>query len=482
MDKYFLTIDLGTTSVKLLTWNAEGEVIGRDQFPVALSFPFAGAVEFHPDTLLEMLIQRIKHVQHFPEGIGITNQRETTVVWDTDGKPVYPAIVWQDRRTARWCSDNRDKAEYLYRKTGLMLDPYFSLSKLVWILENISHREPVFFGTLDTYVLWKLTGGKSHCTDYTNASRTMMFNIHTLEWDQDIIDEFSLQDVVFPSVVPSHSHFGEIESGKKRYVPVQAVLGDQQASFLGQGCFRIGAIKNTYGTGCFLMANCGRKYPANGEKLLVTLASFEDNPQPVYVLEACAFSAGVVMEWLQSLGFFQDPDETEKLAREAKMTDDVLLVPAFWGLGAPHWDPYARGAIFGLTPNVGKKEIVRAALEAVALESTDLVHAMEQHVSAMEELSVDGGMSRNRYLMQLQSDLSGRIVRVFPEVEATSLGVFYLMASSLGLLKRNFIEAKRKEGTVFTPSMEEEKRREHLEKWRRGIERVKGWSVHDEAL
>ena len=482
MNAYFLTIDLGTTNVKLLTWNTTGEIIERNQFPVTLTYPLPGGVEFDPNALLSTLKEKLTQLKYRPRGIGITNQRETTIVWDESGKLVYPAIVWQDRRTARWCTENRDKTEFLYRKTGLMLDPYFSLSKLVWILNNVSCKKPVYFGTLDTYVLWKLTGGKSYYTEYTNASRTMMFNIYTLEWDQDIIREFSLQDVIFPAVVPSTYHFGEFPLGAHAYSPVQAVLGDQQASFLGQGCFTPGVMKNTYGTGCFLMANCGRAYPKQSRKLLTTLASFEDDRKPVYALEGCAFSAGVLMEWLQTLGFYQDPHETEKLAREAKKFDDLLLIPAFWGLGVPYWDPYARGALFGLTPNVGKKEIVYAALEAVALESTDIMKSMEQVVPETKEMTVDGGMSRNQYLMQLQADLSGKAIRVFPEVEATSLGVFYLMAASHGLLKRDFIEAKRQKGTVFTPAVAEEERKRHLEKWQRGIERVRGWSSHEKTL
>jgi len=478
MGDFFLTVDLGTTSVKLIWWSEKGEKVLEDSFPVELRFPFEGGVEFDPETMVEELVKRINHSPFPLQGMGITNQRETTIVWNEEGKLVYPAIVWQDRRTATWCEAHREKEDWLFQKTGLFLDPYFSLSKLVWILEKVKTSHPLYFGTLDTYVLWVLTAGKVFSTDYTNASRTLIFNLHNLCWDEEIIKEFELEKVLFPQVVPSFHLRGETQITTSS-VPVYVVLGDQQASFLGQGCFEKGSTKNTYGTGCFLMTNQGKDWPEDTRRLLITLASLEED-EPIFALEASTFSAGVIIEWLKRIGLIKSPQDIEEMAVHARPLEEFLLVPAFCGLGAPYWDPFARGAILGLTPQVGKEELVRGALEAVAFEVGDLIKIIDEiSPGEIKELSVDGGLSQSRYLLQFQADLSGKTIRVFPEKEATSLGVFYLWANRSGLLSREFIEEKKQKALIFEPRGEEKERKKLEKKWQRGIDKVRGWAKNE---
>ncbi len=478
MEKFFLTVDLGTTSVKLIWWNEKGEKIEEDSFPVELHFPFEGGVEFDPKAMVKELVKRINHSPFSLQGMGITNQRETTIVWDEEGQLVYPAIVWQDRRTANWCEAHREKEEWLFQKTGLFLDPYFSLSKLVWILEQVKTSYSLYFGTLDTYVLWVLTAGEVFSTDYTNASRTLMFNLHNLCWDEEIIKEFKLEKVLFPEVMPSFYPRRETKITASP-IPIYVVLGDQQASFLGQGCFEKGSTKNTYGTGCFLMTNWGNSWPKDTRRLLITLASLEED-KPVFALEASTFSAGVIIEWLKRIGLIKSPQDIEKLAENAHPLEELILIPAFCGLGAPYWDPFARGAILGLTPQVGKEELVRGVLEAVAFEVGDLMKIIDEiSPGGIGEISVDGGLSQSKYLLQFQADLSGKTIRVFPEKEATSLGVFYLWANRSGLLSRKFIEKKRQEALVFAPQEEEKKREKLWKKWQKGIEKVKGWAKNE---
>jgi len=478
MGNFFLTVDLGTTSVKLIWWSEKGEKVGEDSFPVELRFPFEGGVEFDPEIMVKELVKRINQSPFPLQGMGITNQRETTLVWDEAGKLVYPAIVWQDRRTATWCEAHREKEEWLFQKTGLFLDPYFSLSKLVWILEKVKISRPLHFGTLDTYVLWVLTGGKVFSTDYTNASRTLIFNLRSLCWDEEIIKEFDLEKVLFPQVVPSFHLRGETQITASR-IPVYVVLGDQQASFLGQGCFERGSTKNTYGTGCFLMANWGNDWPEDTQRLLVTLASLEED-KPIFALEASTFSAGVIIEWLKRIELIKSSQDIERMAESARPLEELLLVPAFCGLGAPYWDPFARGAILGLTPQVGKEELVRGALEAVAFEVGDLIRIIDGiSPEGIREISVDGGMSQSRYLLQFQADLSGKIIRVFPEKEATSLGVFYLWANRSGFLSREFIEERKQKTLIFEPRGEEKEREKLWKKWQRGIDKVRGWAKNE---
>ncbi|MBP8933070.1 MAG: glycerol kinase [Candidatus Atribacteria bacterium] len=474
MTQYFLTIDLGTTSVKLIVWDKEGQKVYQASFPVKLDYPREGWVEFDPELVVEDLFKKIKEVPFPIESVGITNQRETTVVWDENGKLLYPAIVWQDRRTAEWCERHRDKTRWLREKTGLPLDPYFSLGKLAWIRHHSGFSTKCYFGTLDTFVIWRLTNGKSLVTDHTNASRTMVYNIHQLGWDQEIIKEFDLDSVIFPEIHSSFSTFGKFRLQGKE-IPIRVILGDQQASFLGQGCFCKGDTKNTYGTGCFLMTNLGDDVKEISENLIITIASLEKD-HPIYALEGSAFNAGVLMDWLVKLGLVSNPVETELCAREAIITKDLLILPAFTGLGAPYWDPYARGAIFGITPQIGKNEIIRAALEAVAFESGELIREMDTLVGLGGEIIVDGGMTKNKLLMQIQADISGKKIKIFPEAEATSMGVFYLMGNRLGFLDRKFIEDKKKNSEEYIPHSTQEERDLLWNKWIKGIERVKGWA------
>ncbi|HSV31438.1 MAG TPA: FGGY family carbohydrate kinase [Atribacteraceae bacterium] len=480
MDRYFLTIDLGTTSVKLMVWDRTGKTISREVYPVELAYPKPGWVECDPEAIAWSVQEALGKIDVPLEGIGLATQRETTVIWDGGGTPLYPAIVWQDRRTSPWCEAHQKERGFLYSRTGLILDPYFSLSKLVWLLEHVPKGTVPYFGTLDSFLLWKLTGGQSYLTDYTNASRTMVYNIFSLEWDREIIRMFSLEGVNFPRAVSSFHRFGETKT-RRGTVPILAMLGDQQSSFLGQGCLKPGDVKNTYGTGSFLLAHCGDTTPCHSEGLIVTLAS-QVSDRPVFALEASAFSAGALMEWLKNTGLITHAGETDDLARQARTIDDLVIIPAFCGLGAPHWDPYARGAMLGLTPAVGRAEIVRACLEAVALESAALIEQLCLSVPGITEITVDGGMSQNAFLMQFQADVSGKNIRLFPDPEATSLGVFFLMANRLGYLEQEYLLEKRFSGTLYTPKMSESERRRYLAKWQRGIERVRGWSRHDEKL
>ncbi|MEI6156786.1 MAG: FGGY family carbohydrate kinase [Atribacterota bacterium] len=481
MGHFFLTIDVGTTSVKLIVWDEGGQKVYRDSFSVHLNYPREGWVELDPHALFQKMKERMDALEYDFSGVGIANQRETTILWDGEGKAVYPAIVWQDRRTADWCQIHQEKEKWLFEKTGLYLDPYFSLSKIVWILNEIgSYPGPLHFGTLDSYLVWKLTGGQSYITDYTNASRTLVFNLQKLAWDEEIIREFGLQKIFFPLPGPSFQEFGKIFLKNKK-VPLYVILGDQQASFLGQGCFQERDTKNTYGTGCFVMMNCGAKRPDVPRGFLVTLATL-DQGEPVFVLEGSALSAGVVMEWLVNLGIISYPGEAEQIARQAVSTHHLLMVPSFTGLGAPYWDPFARGALLGISPQIGKNEIVRASLQAVAFESADLLKVMENSFSPIHYISVDGGMSQNSFLMQFQADISEKAIHVFPDSEATSLGVYYLLGKRLGFLDRDFIENMKRAARIYEPAMDSKERNRLWNLWKKGIERVKGWAKNEEKV
>ena len=452
-------------------------------------YPRPGWVEHDPRDLLTSQLESFRAALRAGNispaqvaAVGIANQRETVLVWDRfTGKPVYNAIVWQCRRTSAYCEEiKKEHGERIYARTGLNADAYFSASKIRWILDNVpfarsrAEAGELLFGTVDTFLLWHLTGGKVHATDYTNASRTMLFNIHTLSWDDELCDLFGIPRRILPQVFPSGAMYGKTSAellGAE--IPVCALVGDQQAALFGQLCVREGDVKNTYGTGCFLLMNTGKKAVASRGGLLTTLTASLGEPD--YALEGSVFVAGAVVQWLRDgLGVIQTAADSERVALSVPDTGGVTVVPAFVGLGAPHWDPECRGTIGGITRGTTAAHIVRAALESVALQTFDVVHAMEQDRRAvLTRLCVDGGMSANDFLMQFQADILGTEV-VRPAVqETTALGAAYLAGLACGYyrdvdsLRRNGEEAR-----VFVPQMEDAARAEKLRAWEEALGRA----------
>ncbi len=415
-------------------------------------------------------------------GIGITNQRETTVVWDRKtGQPVYHAIVWQDRRTASYCDELKAAgyAATIQQKTGLIIDAYFSATKLKWILDNVegtrkkAENGELAFGTIDTWLVWKLTNGKVHVTDVSNASRTMLFNIHSLQWDEELLKLFNIPASVLPEVKSSSKIYGEHEG-----VPVAGIAGDQQAALFGQMCTQPGMVKNTYGTGCFMLMNTGEKAITSKNNLLTTIA-WEVDGKTEYALEGSVFIAGAVVQWLRDeLKIIRTSAEVEKLAAQVKDTDGVYIVPAFAGLGAPHWNQHARGSVFGLTRGSSNAHIARAALDSIAYQTHDVLKAMEADSDIhIKELRVDGGATVNNALMQFQSDiLNTKVVR--PKItETTALGAAYLAGLAVGYWKN--VEEIRQQWQVdkaFAPSMDDGKRNDLVNGWQRAVNAAVAWA------
>ena len=420
-------------------------------------------------------------------GIGITNQRETTIIWDKEtGEPIYNAIVWQCRRSAKMIeqlvADGLE--EYVIKTTGLIPDPYFSASKIAWILENVpgaaklAEKGRLLFGTVDTWLIYNLTGGKVHVTDYTNASRTMLFNIHDLCWDQKLLDYFKIPRSMLPEVKPSSCIYGYTKAGiLGGHIPVAGAAGDQQAALFGQCCFEPGEAKNTYGTGCFLLMNTGKKIYHSQNGLLITIAA-SDNDEVNYALEGSVFVAGAVMQWLRDgLRMLEDTPKSIEYATKVDDTNGVYIVPAFTGLGAPHWDSYAKGTIVGLTRGCCKEHFVRAALESIAYQTNDVLKAMQEDTGIqLKALKVDGGASQNDFLMQFQSDISNCIVNRPQVVETTALGAAYLagLATNFWTSKQDIIDNWKLERN-FTPLMEETKRQELLSGWDKAIRFTLMW-------
>ena len=486
--KYILALDQGTTSSRAIVFDKQGRVCGKAQQEFKQIYPKPGWVEHDPHDIYgsqvgvisEALIRAGVSVDSIA-AIGITNQRETTFVWErATGRPVYNAIVWQCRRTADYCEElKRDGlADMIYQKTGLVLDAYFAATKLKWILDNVdgargrAEKGELLFGTVDTYLMWQLSKGKIFATDYTNASRTMLFNIHTLKWDDDLLQLFDIPRGMLPEVYPSGHNFGLTDDAFiGREIPICSVVGDQQAALFGHLAVNSGDVKNTYGTGCFLLMNTGDKAVLSTNGLVTTLAAgITDKPQ--YVLEGSVFIGGAINQWLRDeMRMIKSAKETENYAVRVPSTDGVYVVPGFAGLGAPYWDADARGTIVGITRGTQKEHFIRACLESIDYQVYDLVAAMQRDADVkITNLNVDGGASANNFLMQFQADiLDANVVR--PMVtETTALGASYLAGLTIGYWKdiddiRSNVEVDK----VFVPHMDEHTRRDLIEGWQKAV-------------
>jgi glycerol kinase len=488
---YILAIDQGTTGSRAVVYDKQGKKVSGAYHEFPQYFPKPGWVEHDPKEIWQSVNKSIQAaLSKIPVGkiaaIGITNQRETTVVWDKiTGEPVYNAIVWQCRRTAERCDllkKNNKKVEAIRKKTGLPIDAYFSATKIEWILKNVkgvsekANKGRLIFGTTDTWVLWKLTGGASHATDYTNASRTMLFNIEKLKWDEELLKEFSIPKSLLPKVLPSSGIFGKTAKNGKLSagIPIAGIAGDQQAALFGQACFEPGTMKNTYGTGCFLLLNTGDKRVESKNGLITTLGAGVSS-KPVYVLEGSVFVAGSAIHWLRDgLGLLKCGCDSEKMAQAVKDNAGVYFVPALVGLGAPYWDQNARGAIYGITRGTNKNHIVRAAIEAMCYQTKDVVEAMQKDSGLkIKNLKIDGGASVNNFLCQFQSDIL-RIKVIRPKViEITSLGAAYLAGLAVGFWK-NPAEIKKcwQLDRVFTPQMPQPQSKKLYSGWLTAIKRT----------
>ena len=492
--EHILALDQGTTSSRALVFDRHGAMVALAQQEFAQHFPQAGWVE-HDATEIwrtqlavarEALARAGLQASQL-RALAITNQRETTVLWDrTTGKPVAPAIVWQDRRTAAVCDALRLRwAARIQRKTGLVLDAYFSATKLQWLLDHVpgvrarAEAGELAFGTVDAWLLWNLTGGRAHATDASNAARTLLFNIHTLQWDEELLRLFNIPAAVLPHVHPSSGVFGESDPALLgAAVPIAGVAGDQQAATFGQACFAPGMAKNTYGTGCFMLMNTGTAAVTSRHKLLATVAWLGPHTPACYALEGSVFMAGATIQWLRDgLQIIRSAVEVESLAASVPDTQDVYLVPAFAGLGAPDWDGHARGTLLGMTRGTTRAHIARAALEAVALQTADVFHAMGQDAGVpLSELRVDGGASRNDLLMQLQADYLGVPVLRPALTETTAFGAAGLAGLASGLWSgADELSALWQLQRRFEPRLPEASRRAKLARWREAVERARGW-------
>lgn len=487
-----LAIDQGTTSSRAILFSQDGKILNVQQKELKLYYPENGWVEqdahdiWH-DTL--GVCRKLLSVIGANEasniaGIGITNQRETTVLWDRyTGEPVYNAIVWQDRRTVEFCKDLKSKGleESIRSKTGLLIDPYFSATKIRWILDNVegvrarAERGEIVFGTIDSYLLWKLTDGKSHITDATNAARTMLFNVVTQQWDDELLKIFGIPRSILPEISDNASDFGKVETqhfGKG--LSVYGMAGDQQAALIGQSCFKRGMVKSTYGTGCFALMNIGDKFAQSQNRLLTTIA-YRLNGQPHYAVEGSIFVAGAAVQFLRdNLGFFANAAQSEALARSVDNTDGVYFVPAFTGLGAPHWNPDARGCISGLTRESSKAHITRAALEAQAYQTHDLLDAMERDTSQkLECIRVDGGLVANSFVCQFLADILRVRIEVPHVIETTAWGAASLAGLQCGLFADiHAVESAWKSDKIYSPCMDEHQRLVLIKGWKRAIEAI----------
>ena len=482
MGKYLLAIDQGTSSTRSVLYDDKGRFIDSSQLEFKQYFPKEGWVEHNPEQIWESvlstlasLVKRNSLVSKDIASIGITNQRETTIVWDKkDGKPIYNAIVWQDRRTADFCSELNDQTEMVNSKTGLTMDPYFSSTKVNWILNHVKGARKralageLLFGTIDSYLIWKLSGGKSHKTDVTNASRTMLFNIEEQKWDEDLLNLFEIPRSMLPAVCDNVFDFGttSVLGGE---VSIGGVAGDQQAALIGQCCVKPGEVKSTYGTGCFLILNTGAERLHSQSKLLTTVA-YRVNGKITYALEGSIFVAGSAIQWLRDeMEFFSDASDTEKLAMQASDESNVLVIPALTGLGAPYWDAGARGAIFGLTRDSTKADIVRATLESVVFLTKDLLEAMSKDNASFNSLKIDGGMVANSWFCQKLSNMLGVEVERPKIIETTSLGAAFLAGISAGLFDDlNGLKESREIERTFFPEKESNK---YLE-WKKAVKKV----------
>ena len=492
LDKYILSIDQGTTSSRGVLFDSNYQIVAIGQKEFTQFFPNSGWVEHDPEEIwLSVLescneaILKLKIKSSQISSIGITNQRETTVVWDKEtGKPVYNAIVWQDRRSSRACQNLRELGHerLVSKKTGLLLDPYFCATKIAWILDNVkgardkANAGKLAFGTIDSFLLWRLSSNKNHLTDATNASRTLLYNIHEGCWDDELLTIFNIPKSMLPKVCDSAANFGVSDNsffGSE--IPISSMIGDQHSALVGQACFEPGMVKSTYGTGCFVLINTGDKAVESKNKLLTTIA-FQINNKPCYALEGSIFVAGAAIQWLRdSLKFIESADQSEALAMQADSNEDVYLVPAFVGLGAPHWDPNCRGALFGLTRNTGPAEITKAALESVCYQTKDLLTAISKDWGGkkLNIVRVDGGMAASNWTMQMLSDVLDLPVDRPKNLETTALGAAYLAGMQVGfyLPIEDFAKSWNSE-KQFTSKMTVVDRQKKLEGWKDAVSRT----------
>ena len=498
MSKYIMALDAGTTSNRCILFNRAGEMCSVAQREFTQYFPQPGRVEHDADeiwaSMLGVAVEAMNKIGASADdiaAIGITNQRETAIVWDKNtGEPVYHAIVWQCRRTSEYCDSLKEKGltETFREKTGLVIDAYFSGTKIKWILDNVSgareraENGELLFGTVETWLIWKLTKGKVHVTDYSNASRTMLFNITSLEWDEDILSEMNIPKCMLPEAKPSSCIYGYSDASfLGGEIPISGAAGDQQAALFGQTCFNAGEAKNTYGTGCFLLMNTGEK-PVFSDNGLVTTIAWGLDGKVTYALEGSIFVAGAAIQWLRDeMRFIDSSAESEMMAMQVEDTNGCYVVPAFTGLGAPHWDQYARGTIVGLTRGVNKYHIIRATLESIAYQVNDVLAAMKADSGIeLSALKVDGGASANNFLMQTQADIIGAPVNRPSCVETTAMGAAYLAGLAVGYWanKEDVIRNWTIERT-FEPSIEKEKRETMIKGWNKAVKYAYGWAKED---
>ncbi len=495
---FILALDQGTSSSRAVIFDRYQQPLGMEQIEFTQYYPNPGWVEHNPEeiwdtqiSVAKYLLKKLKITPNRIAAIGIANQRETTVVWDREtGRPIHNAIVWQDRRTADTCEWLREQGleEYIKLTTGLVIDSYFSATKLIWILKNVPGAQKLAlqgrlaFGTIDSWLLWKLTGGKVHATDSTNASRTMLFDISSLKWDEKMLETLNIPISMLPNVLPSSGIFGYTANGifDGCSIPISGIAGDQQSALFGQKCFDAGDAKNTYGTGCFMLMNTGNKPIISNSGLLTTIA-WQIGDEVNYALEGSIFIAGAAIKWLRDgLKIINNASETEEIALSVTDNQGVYIVPAFTGLGAPHWDMYARGAIFGLTQGVTEKHLVRATLESLAYQTRDIIGLMEVDSGIhLKSLKADGGASANRFLMQFQSDILSAKVVCPPFPEATAFGTALLAGIAVGFYQSNEIRSTLPGSKIYKPKMGLEQREQLYRGWLKAVDRTKGWAKEE---
>ena len=500
MEQYVMALDQGTTSSRCILFNHAGDICGMAQREFEQIYPHPGWVEQNPreiwssqySVMAQVMAENGIDAKQI-KGIGITNQRETTIIWNRyTGEPVYNAIVWQCRRTAEMIDALKEEGfdQVIREKTGLIADAYFSASKIAWILDHVegareqAEKGDLLFGTVDTWLIWNLTGGLVHVTDYTNASRTMLFDIHKLCWDEEIMAKFGIPRAMLPEVKPSSCIYGYTdEKVLVGNVPIAGAAGDQQAALFGQGCFQPGDVKNTYGTGCFLLMNTGTDPVMSGNGLLTTIAASTDPAKVEYALEGSIFVAGAANQWLRDgMRLVENTPETEKYASQVEDTDGVYIVPAFAGMGAPYWNQYARGTVAGLTRGCTREHFIRATLESIAYQAYDVIKAMEEDAGVrLNVLKVDGGASANNMLMQFQADINNTIVHRPKCIETTALGAAYLAGLATGYWKsKDEIKENWQLGRAFESEMDKEKRNQLLKGWKRAVRCAIAWAEDDE--
>ena len=501
MFKYILALDQGTTSSRTIVFNKQGEICAKAQYEYEQIYPQAGWVEHNPDSILKSQLRSLAEALIDGQieakeiaAIGITNQRETTILWDKrTGKPVYNAIVWQCRRTAEMCEKLKAEGlgDYIKEHTGLIIDAYFSATKIKWILDNVpearelANEGNLLFGTVDTWLIWNLTAGRVHVTDYSNASRTMLFDVDKLCWDEFLCNKLDIPMSILPRVAPSSEVYGAVAQGIPGIealagIPICSAIGDQPAALFGQACFNPGQAKNTYGTGCFLLMNTG-KTRVRSENQLVTGVAWGYGGEVIYDIEGSAFNAGSIIQWLRDeLNIIENAPQCDKFAEQVPDSNGIYLVPAFTGLGAPYWDMYARACIVGMTRGTNKKHICRAVLEAITFQMTDLLEAMRADSGTdLTELRVDGGASISNIMMQIQANMIGTVVNRPKCVETTALGAAYLAGLAVGFWSGiEEIEQIREVSRVFEPQISKEERDELYAGWKRAVERAKNWVEH----